>query len=911
MRSKMTLGRKLTISFLVIGILPFAIISILTLWQSSKALTKQSYGQLTMAREIKKAQIEKFFAERQGDMGVLMNTVASLEQSAFDKLIAIQELKQAHIEDYFSSIESAVHTLKDSPTTLQAVHAFESAFEQDGKQTGKTLWSVADKQYGPVFKDANSDFRFYDIFLISLDGDVVYTVAKESDLGENVLTGSLKNSGLNKVFEDAQKSEIAYSDFEPYAPSGGQQAAFAGGPVKDADGKLIGVIAIQIPSIEINKIVQKREGMGKSGESYLVGKKNGKISFRSDMLTMGDGKYVIGHEITTPYIEKALSGNKAHEIYTDSYGNLVMVVYDALNIEGLNWAMVTKMNLEEAIVPKLEGSDKDYFAQYIEKYGYYDLFLIHPDGKVFYTVAKEADYGSNMLNGPYQDSGLGKLTRRILDTKRFSIADFAPYAPSNDEPAGFIGDPIIQNGKVILIVALQLSTEAINTIMQQRDGMGETGETYLVGPDMLMRSDSYLDPTYHSMKASFANPAKGKVDTAAAREALAGKTGTEIIKDYNDNWVLSSYTPVDIGGVMWALIAEIDKKEAFAAINAISWMIGIIATIGIVAILAIAILITRSIANPIKRIIENLSGGSSQVTSASEQVASASQQLANGASEQASSLEETSASLEEMSSMTKQNADNAGKADSVMNEASKLVSSGVESMQRMSTAIDEIKKSADQTAKIIKTIDEIAFQTNLLALNAAVEAARAGEAGKGFAVVAEEVRNLAQRSAEAAKNTAELIEGSQRNASGGVDVSDEVGKNLIGIKENAEKVATLIAEIAAASREQSQGIEQINLGVSEMDKVIQQNAAAAEESASASEELSSQAQEMNAIVFDLSAIVGGGEEHHSDIHTHRNPRSAPKKQLPHAKNKENTLHQAKSTKPEEVIPLDSEEFSDF
>jgi methyl-accepting chemotaxis protein len=194
-----------------------------------------------------------------------------------------------------------------------------------------------------------------------------------------------------------------------------------------------------------------------------------------------------------------------------------------------------------------------------------------------------------------------------------------------------------------------------------------------------------------------------------------------------------------------------------------------------------------------------------------------------------------------------------------MGEAGELVTHGVSAMQRMSTSINDIKTSSDKTAKIIKTIDEIAFQTNLLALNAAVEAARAGEAGKGFAVVAQEVRNLAQRSAEAARNTAELIEAGQSNAESGVAVAVEVSANLEGIKESSGKVATLIAEIAAASSEQSQGIGQVNTAVSEMDKVVQSNAANAEESASAAEEMSSQAQELNSLVGELVSVVGGAE----------------------------------------------------
>ncbi len=279
--------------------------------------------------------------------------------------------------------------------------------------------------------------------------------------------------------------------------------------------------------------------------------------------------------------------------------------------------------------------------------------------------------------------------------------------------------------------------------------------------------------------------------------------------------------------------------------------------LGVLLAMVLGILITRGINRALKRLADALGNGAEQVSAASGQVSNASQSLAQGASEQASSLEESSAALEEMASMTRQNADNAGKADGMMGESKKVVGEGARAVDQVSKAIAEIKQSAGATAKIIKTIDEIAFQTNLLALNAAVEAARAGEAGKGFAVVAEEVRNLARRAAEAARSTAELIEGSQKQADASVAVVENLTRTFVGIEESSGKVATLVSEIAAASKEQAQGIEQVNVGVAEMDKVVQQNAANAEESASASEELSSQAQELNAMVEELLAMVGG------------------------------------------------------
>ncbi len=239
--------------------------------------------------------------------------------------------------------------------------------------------------------------------------------------------------------------------------------------------------------------------------------------------------------------------------------------------------------------------------------------------------------------------------------------------------------------------------------------------------------------------------------------------------------------------------------------------------------------------------LSQVAAGAGQVTAAAGQIGSGSQSLSQGASEQAGSLEEVSATLQEISSMARQNSANAKEASNLSTAALTSAARGVESMQTLAAAIDRIKSSSDATAKIVKAIDEIAFQTNLLALNAAVEAARAGDAGKGFAVVAEEVRNLAMRSAEAARNTADLIEESGKNALQGVTLNQEVKQNLEEIHRQIQKVNEVMAEITAASGQQSEGIEQLTAAMDQINQVTQQVASNAEESAAAAEELSSQA----------------------------------------------------------------------
>ena len=279
--------------------------------------------------------------------------------------------------------------------------------------------------------------------------------------------------------------------------------------------------------------------------------------------------------------------------------------------------------------------------------------------------------------------------------------------------------------------------------------------------------------------------------------------------------------------------------------------------IGILIGIALSIIMTRSITKPVNDMIDGLVGGADQIKAASGEVSSTSQSLATGATRQAASLEETSASLEEISSMVRKNADHSRAADALMGESMQNVDSGIASMNEMVGAMDSIKESSTEISKIIKVIEEIAFQTNLLALNAAVEAARAGEHGKGFAVVAEEVRNLAQRSATASKDTAAMIENSVSKAEQGGEIVEKSSKALASIQESTKKVSDLVAEISTGSSEQADGVTQVSTAVTELDEVTQSNAASAEESAAASEELNAQAINMDAIVGQLSVLING------------------------------------------------------
>jgi len=297
----------------------------------------------------------------------------------------------------------------------------------------------------------------------------------------------------------------------------------------------------------------------------------------------------------------------------------------------------------------------------------------------------------------------------------------------------------------------------------------------------------------------------------------------------------------------------------FSRANALNAVITTSVLVIVMAVL-IGLCVRYFMSEPLERAADQLAAQSCNVRLAAGQVTQSSQTLAEGASEQAASLEETSSSLEEMSSMTRRNAENAGKANDITRQATEAGDKGISDMGTMIKAIEAMKDSSDDISKIIKTIEEIAFQTNILALNAAVEAARAGEAGLGFAVVADEVRNLAQRCAQAANEISGKIEGALVRTGHGVEISGKVAHTLNEIVAKVRLVNGLVDEVVGATREQSQGISQINTAVSQMDKVTQSNAATAEESAAAAEELNSQAEVMKQSVTELLQLVRGKSE---------------------------------------------------
>ncbi len=816
--------------------------------------------------------------------------------------------KDPEIKKYFSQLD-------DYTIALQHSYIVENSnpmgFKDELDKPDETAYSRLHGQLHPSIRGFLREFGYYDIFLVETEeGRIVYSTFKELNFGTSLIDGPFAESSLGKIFQQANSAELPgqffIEDFAPYWAGFEAPAAFVAAPIFEMTRNgltKLGVVIFQFPVDKFKSVMSDRSGLGQTGETYLVGSD---FRFRSDTFLdplsfSMEASFREFLALDTAPVRSGLGGESGVGVSRNYLNEYVLSAWSPFVFEDLNWVMISEMNVSEVLNP-LDAGGAEFYKDFSELNEYYDLFLIHPDGEIFYTAAREADYQTNILNGRFADSSLGRVMRQALLSPEDEVfADFQPYEPSGNAPAAFISRPIrydssLENSTnqglsfgIQTVVALQLSDSTLNEVMLQRTGLGETGESYLVGPDFKLRT-STLDPNRNLASSLSGDVALNGADTEPARLALEGQSDTGLYQNYTGDWVLASFSPIEVHHQTWALITEIQASEVLRPV----WILGLVVLVlllGVVALVVqLALFFSRNITQPVSETalalqtiaeeqdltiqvgveqqdeigqmaesmrqmvsqlnsaLQHVEWSSRQVQQESSVLESTGRQLAEQSSSQAASLEEISSSMLELNAQTKHNHELSASASRESEQMSRQAQSSSEQVERFSQMMAEIESSTENVTQITSLISEIAAQTRMLAINASIEAARAGVHGAGFAVVAQEVQELAAQTAESAEEISKVVGASVEKVQSGRQALSEAQGSLEEIFGTTESVAEMMQMIRHAAEEQSQGIRQVNQALEELNQMTMENAQYSEVNAKSSSQLSQQAEELLAVV---------------------------------------------------------------
>lgn len=593
---KLNIRNKMLASLLVVSLAPILIITLLAVNITRNALSERAFLQLKNIREVKKNQVMTFLNERETDLMILLETVDGLKQAAFDKLTAAQENKKAQIQKYFSEIAKDVLVIAKSETTIKALSDFKSTINSEG-QVDRILYDFfVNEKYGQSLVKLNQVYGYHDLLLLTDTGDIIFSCNGNTPIHRNVDDKSLLESGIGECYRSSLKG-LSYRDFAPYPFEKGRHLAFMGCPVRDRSGKVSGVMIVLFTNKGINEITLRRQGMGKTGETYLSVQKEDNIVLRSRRHVVDKN---IGNKVSDVNFKEKLARKTVPIIENDETGTPEIVIYDRIDIFGTNYYLTSRLGLKEVIDPRSTQNNRNYFLTYLQAYEYLNLYLISPDGTVFFTAHDEntGEYDFYKDN----ESGLGRLYQQVKTSRTRSFVDFSQM-PANDEPFAYIGVPLMTTDKDIeMIVALKLSPQGFNRIMQTSQGMAESLDVYLVGPDHLMRSNSYLLPEKYSVQQSFKFPDKLKINTLAVKKSLDGITGEQQLSDYRNETVLSSFTPIDVMGTRWAVVAEINKKVALESLRTLLALIIFSSLAFAAGIFFLSLFVAERFSSPIKQL---------------------------------------------------------------------------------------------------------------------------------------------------------------------------------------------------------------------------------------------------------------------------------------------------------------------
>ncbi|MBV7316360.1 methyl-accepting chemotaxis protein [Shewanella sp. NIFS-20-20] len=918
----LSLRTKLLIIFLLIGLVPLGVIATLALQNSTASLTKQAFAQLISMREVKKTQIDAYFDRVINDITLL---AGSEDVRKMNRLLTFYTLDE-----------------EIGPQDNFTIDTYE--YEEIWQENGTNLLNYVNV------------FGYADVYIISSDmGHVLYSANRETDLGINLSLEDQNTHPLTAIWQKVlERDSIQFQDFMPYSVINNRPAAFMGAPVKDLDGTIKAVVVIQISIEAINNIMLQRNGMGATGETYLVGPD---LLMRSDSFPDPEHRSVINSfanpeqgSVNTTSTVAALQMQTNSKVTFDYNNNQVLSAYTWVQVVDLVWALVAEIDAVEAFAPVSKLSNIVWLTLgfstiviLLLAYGF-TRTLTTPVIRLSNSLRQVADESNYSVRIPVESKDeIGQCAaafNRLISSNETAVTEISKVMEklakgdfSHRIDADFKGDLLA------IKVATNTSLDNVQTLEQERKvvennakQISEENARVRQALDNVSTNTMIADNEY---KIIYINRAAHKMIEEAEEEIRVhipnfkadNVTGQSIDLFHNhpqhqrqllDKLTHSHYSEfqmvnkhfgvavnpiLDHKGNRLGIVVELTDRTAEIAIekeidkvvecaakgdfslrltlenkegfflNLSSGLNTLTTTIEdaledmqrILSAMARGDLTARITQNyqgrlsilkedtnrtieKLTQVIRDIRISAQTISFSSNEITAGNRDLSTRTEAQACSLQSTAASMEEMTATVRHSADNAMVANDLSAEASAKAQIGGEVVNRSINAMNEITSASNKISDIISVIDEIAFQTNLLALNAAVEAARAGEQGRGFAVVAGEVRNLAQRSASAAKEIKELIRNSNEKVASGAVLVTETGSTLKEIVQTVEQVREKMNDISIAAQEQSVGIEQVNASICRMDDMTQQNAALVEEGTTASETLLSQAEDMTQMV---------------------------------------------------------------
>ena len=576
---------KLLFWLLLIALVPMAVVGAVGYSLSSSSLEKQSFDNLESMLNLQKQTLEDYFLERTRNLENLVDDVQILKEKEFAKMAAIKIQKEKQVSSFFELRFRDIATFVADPQQQKAFTALSSS---------NVSQSVQEK-YSSYFNGWLKNQGLGSLIMTGNNGRVIYSTDKDIKKGASLT----KKAGTPELaaYEKGKKN-LGFTDFSRSSLRKDSPAAYFSAPVKQGK-QTLGVILFRLPNNAFAEVMQDRTSLGETGEAYMVGPDG---MFRSDSRYFEESTLIRqDFLVDTESVAEGLADISGERVIINYRGEYVLSSYMPISVEGLSWVLIVEIDQVEAMTPRQKGEESDYFAVYAKKYGYPDLYLLEPDGYIFYSAAHHGDYRTNILTGEFKDTSFSETVKTVLEDKKMVISDISHYQAADNEAASFLAMPFLQDDQVSMIVALRLPIDQINAIMATRGGLGGSGDSYLVGSDKLWRTES-LQAKSHNIESTSLNP-KLKVDTKPVREALAGKSGTGITVNGFGDTVLASWKPFSFQELNWAIVNEVNQAEVSKPVTKLLKTSTLLGVGGVVAVLLLSFLVSGGITRQVGAIM--------------------------------------------------------------------------------------------------------------------------------------------------------------------------------------------------------------------------------------------------------------------------------------------------------------------